>query len=310
MPMLRISVEDSHPRIHGSLAPLAPTLQHAIGQDHGPIKIMIHGFKYLPGHPSFCPHDGILSRHPTGKAAKIISWPRHLGLRGQKGEGLGISFGWTARGSIWNAYDAAQSAGDALVRLLEIIKTLAPDRPIQVIAHSLGARVAIRAIGHAPAGIVSHAILMAAAEYQSIAETALCSPAGQNVNVLNVSSRENDIFDYMLERLIKRPCPHDRMLGHGSLSLPNMATLQLDHPASLTVLRANGYPIASPQKRICHWSPYLLPGVFPLYRAFLRDEIPVRKMRAVLPSESHPRWSRLPFSRPRFQNEQSAMNLG
>ncbi len=310
MPMLRISVRDSLPCIHGSLAPLAPTLQHAMSQDHGPVKIMIHGFKYLPGHPGFCPHDGILSRHPTGKAARMISWPRHLGLRGQKGEGLGLSFGWNARGSIWKAYEAAQSAGDALARLIDNIATLAPDRPIQLIAHSLGARVAIRAIHQSRSGVVTHAILMAAAEYQSIAERALRSPSGQRVNVLNVSSRENDVFDYLLERLIPRPQPHDRMLGHGSLSLANMATLQLDDPLSLEVMRSAGYPIAKPQRRICHWSPYLRPGIFPLYRAFLKDELPVCKMRAELPSESQPRWSRLRIPRPRLQTDQSAMNLG
>ncbi len=310
MPMLRISVEDCLPRIHGSSAPLTPTLQHALKQDPGPVKIMIHGFKYLPGHPNFCPHDGILSRQPIGKAPRIISWPRHLGLRGQKGEGLGISFGWNARGSIWKAYDAAQSAGDALVQLLDILKALAPNRPIQLIAHSLGARVAIRAIHNSQDGTVSHAILMAAAEYQSIAERAFSSLSGMPVSVLNVSSRENDVFDYLLERLIPRPSLGDRMLGHGSLSITNMATLQLDNPESLAAMQTNGYPVAKPQRRICHWSPYLRPGVFPLYRAFLNEKISVSKLRAVLPDESQPRWSRLLSSRQSCQTGHSAMNLG
>ncbi len=309
MPMLRISVQDNSPQIHGSPAALVPTLRHALSLDHGPIKIMIHGFKYLPGRPGFCPHDGIFSRIPPDTLRGKISWPRHLGLRGQSGEGLGISFGWASRGSIWNAHKAAQIAGDALATLLNTIKMLTPDRPIQLIGHSLGARVALRAIHKSDPGSVSHAILMAAAEYSSVAGQALTTSAGKQVQVLNVSSRENDIFDFLLERVISRPAPNDRMLGHGSITLPNIATLQLDDRRSLKALQKARFPIAHPQRRICHWSPYLRPGVFPLYRAFLNGDMPVGQLRALLPGDSEPRWSRFRLNRWSGKSNQSVLHL-
>ncbi|PYG27748.1 alpha/beta hydrolase [Pelagimonas varians] len=292
MPMLRISVEDDHPRLHGSSTPLGPTLRHALSCDPGPVKIMIHGYKYLPGHPIFCPHDGILSRAPRREGPRVVSWPRHLGLRGQQGEGLGISFGWAARGKIWAAYDQADSAGNALALLLADIQRIAPGRCVQLIAHSLGGRVALKAVKQSQPGDVSHAILLAAAEFGSVAKAALTTKAGQQVAVLNVTSRENDLYDFMLERLVRGEGPNRRTLGHGCTRLPNMATLQLDDLRSIAALRQAGYPIAPPQRRVCHWSPYLRPGVFPLYRAFLTGKLPVPHLRAVLPTEIEPRWAR------------------
>lgn len=300
MPMLRISAQDDQPRLHGAAAPLGPVLRHALACDSGPVKIMIHGYKYLPGHPGFCPHDGIFSRTPNRKGPRIVSWPRHLGLRGQRGEGLGISFGWAARGKIWTAYDQAARAGIALANLLGSIQRIAPGRTVHLIAHSLGARVALKAIALSQAGDVSHTILLAAAEFGSVAKQALTTKAGQHVAVLNVTSRENDIYDFLLERLVRCSGPNKRTLGHGCTHLPNMVTLQLDDPRGISALRQAGFPIAPPERRVCHWSPYLRPGAFPLYRAFLDERLSVPHLRALLPSKSEPRWSRFVMRRARF----------
>ncbi|MBO9467288.1 alpha/beta hydrolase [Tropicibacter sp. R15_0] len=310
MPMLRISDVDNQPCLHGASSPLLPTLRHALSLDDGPVTIMIHGFKYQPGAPGFCPHDGIFSRTPLAKTARTVSWPRHLGLRGQNGEGLGISFGWSARGNIWAAYDRAALAGQSLARLVGHIHQLSPCRKVRLVAHSLGARVALHTIRNSHTKTITHAVLLAAAEFGGPAKDALDCENGWATQVLNVSSRENDLYDFLLERLVKRSTRTEKALGHGCTRLPNMATLQLDDPNSLSALKAAGYPIAKPQKRICHWSPYLRPGVFPLYRAFLTGRLPLARLQAILPSVCEPRWSRLlprqSNAQTRFSNRQQA----
>ncbi|MCT4610220.1 MAG: alpha/beta hydrolase [Pelagimonas sp.] len=290
MPMLRITAGENGAQLHGATAAPAPVLRQALAKDPGPVTIMIHGFKYQPGMSRHCPHDLILSRSPQTDDPRVVSWPRHLGLRGQHGEGVGVSFGWSARGAIWRAYRGAQEAGDRLADIIETIRQIAPDRPIHLIGHSLGCRVALRAIGQSPTGSVQKAILLAAAEFTQSARSALAQSGTQ---VLNVTSRENDLFDFLMERLITPPLSGDRMLGHGTLDLKNTVNLQLDDPRTLTRLRHAGYPIADAQRLICHWSPYLRPGVFPLYRAVLQDRLSLAQLRALLPESTAPRWSRL-----------------
>lgn len=293
MPMLRITVTDDGAGLQGAAAPLLPVLRHGLRADPGPVTLMIHGYKYQPGNRQHCPHASILARAPEIDDSRTVSWPRHLGLRGQRGEGLGLSFGWQARGSIWAAHREAQRAGEVLAGLLSDIRRLAPARPINIVAHSLGARVALHGISRAAPGAVTRVILLAAAEYAGTARDALRSESGRQTQVLNVTSRENDLFDFLMERLIVPPRPGDRMLGHGAPDLPNMVTLQLDDARSLARLRAAGFPVAAPARRICHWSPYLRPGVFPLYRAVLSGALPPARLRALLPQEHAPRWSRL-----------------
>lgn len=297
MPMLCVTVTDTDPRLHGADGPLRPALASALAADTGPVTIMVHGYKYQPGHPVHCPHASLLSPEPRTSGWKIVSWPERLGLHGERGQGLAISFGWRARGSIWAAHRRAETAGRALAALVRDIRRHAPARSINIVAHSLGARVALTAIRSAPPGAITRAVLLAAAEYGETAARTLDSAAGQKTEVLNVTTRENDLYDFILECLVRPQRRGDRMLGHGGLRHQRMVTLQLDDSRSLAALRNEGFPIAAPERLICHWSPYLRAGVFPLYRAVLTGEMPLDRLRALLPDDCAPRWSRL---RPRL----------
>lgn len=295
MPLLRITCDDQGPRLHGTAA-LIPALRHGLAADPGPVTVMIHGFRYAPGHTISCPHRSLLAAGPVS-SARIRSWPRRLGLRGQHGEGLGLAFGWNARGTIWQAHARAARAGQGLAALTDLIHRIDPARPVNVVAHSLGGRVTLQAL--AAGARLDRVVLLTGAEFASTAQEALQTPAGRQARILNVTSRENDLFDFALECLVKPPVAGDRMLGHGKLDLPNVATLQLDHADTLKRLRAAGYPIAGPTRRVCHWSPYLRAGVFPLYRAVLSGALSIQQLRALLPEEPSPRWSRLLPQRPR-----------
>lgn len=299
MPLLRINAADHGLCLHRSAQPLGPTLAR-MAQGAGPTIVMVHGYRFAPGAGADCPHRHILSTDDQPPHWKALSWPRALGLGTQNQPGLAIAFGWQALGSLWQAHARATQAGLALADLIQALHRLAPDRPIHAIGHSMGARVILSALPHVPPGSLHRLLLLAPAEYRSTATAALNTPAGRQTETFTITSRENDLYDFALERLIAPPQPKDRIMGSAPPDAPNLLTLHLDNPHLLDALKTRGLPIAPPQRRICHWSAYLRPGVFDLYRALLLQpqRHPFRALQAALPDQPPPRWSRL-FAPPR-----------
>jgi len=297
MPLVQVNAVSDRPALAAGDGDLHEALARALtgAAADKPVTVLIHGFKFSPFRPGKSPHDHILALKPSRDCRKAVSWPRHLGFSGGRSdEGLCIAFGWEASGHIWRAYDEAARAGLALARLSQALRALRPGAQIDVVAHSLGARVALSALPHMAPGALRRAILMTPAELASRAGDALDTPAGQDAEVLNVTSRENDLFDFLLESLI---APHrlgDRTLGHGHPDPHDRWTdLQIDHAETLSSLGSLGLQIAPPARRVCHWSPYLRPGMFPLYRAVLDGSLPLALLRDRLPDAPDPRWSRL-----------------
>ncbi len=258
-----------------------------------PVTIMLHGYRYSPHSPAKDPHRSIYAATPSHQNAHTLSWPRRLGLQGAR---PGIGFGWRADGSIWAAHAQAAQAGQALATLIARLRA-AGAGPVGLIGHSMGARVALSALEHLRPGDVGRVILLSAAEFRGTAHQALATPAGRAAEVLNVTSRENDLYDKGIELLLGGR-DDGPALGTG-LDAPNAVTVQIDHPRHRDGLRALGFPTAAPSRRICHWSAYMRPGLFPLYRAFLHrpDTLTLCSLRAALPADTSPRWSRL-FTRP------------
>jgi hypothetical protein len=249
-----------------------------------PVTVMLHGFRYAPDRPGTCPHVTLYGELRD-------SWPRRLGLTQDR---PGIGFGWQGSGTIWSAYAAAGRAGLALAELVRDLRA-AGSGPVHLIAHSLGARVALSALPALAPGDIGRMVLMTAAEFRRPAAQALASPAGRAAELLNVTSRENDIFDGLMELAFAAGLRDlGPTLGSG-FRAANLVTLQIDGAAHREGLAALGYPVAAPARRICHWSPYLRPGLFPFYRAFLHspDRLPLATLRTALPEATAPRWSRL-----------------
>lgn len=292
MPILAINANGDTPR-HPD-GPLDQVLaQHLSALPAGvPILIMIHGYRYSLRHAPLSPHLNILSLTP-GKG-KTRSWPRRMGFgRGLPDEGLCIAFGWEASGSLWRAHAEAARAGIALAQLIALLRVLGA-APVDLMGHSLGARVALAALPILPAGAVRRMILLAGAELTQTAAAVLATPAGCSAEVLNVTSRENDIFDFGYEWLIAPLSFGARTVGAG-LAVPNAVTLQIDAPAHRAALSRLGYPMARADRRMCHWSAYTRPGMFPIYRAFLSHPgaLTLRVMRHALAESGTRRWSRL-----------------
>lgn len=294
MPLIPLTAHPSGVRVHGSDVPPEHALWHGLGKDR-PVIVMVHGYKFAPSHPRACPHSHILSLEPYPHCRKALSWPKALGITGEAGDGLvGIAFGWYARGWFSDAYAEAERAGQMLADVLNSLHQMAPDRPVYALAHSLGARVVLSAVPHLQKGVLRRILLLNPAEYAHTARRALESPAGRSLELVNVTSRENDLFDFMMKQMI-RPTSADDMLGEGLAGCENAVTLQLDCDETLRALNSLGFAIAPAAGLVCHWSTYTRPGVFGLYRHLFDPYGPMdlSHLRQALPQARAPRWSRL-----------------
>lgn len=262
-----------------------------------PVTIMVHGYRYDPKRPLADPQRDLYA--PRQSSGPALSWPRHLGYREDTAPGLAIGLAWPACGSIVAAHLRAERAGVAMAHLVTAIRQVAPTCPINTIGHSLGARVILLAIAALPPAHLSRAVLLSAAAFRADANAALAGPSGQTTEIINITTRENDVFDFLMEFALT--AGFERSLGQGLPNRPtNWLDLQIDNPRVLARLETLGFPVASARRRICHWSAYSRPGVFALYRALLTDPAPlplaVLARAAALPQD--PRWTRL-LSAPR-----------
>jgi len=251
-----------------------------------PVVVMIHGWRYAPGIAQDCPHGSILSLDPLPTDRRAVSWPRHLGLDGKAG--LGIALGWNAKCDPWRAHSRAGLAGTALAEIVGLVHAHA-GRPVQVVAHSMGARVALAALPRVAPGQIARMILLAAAETRGSTLRALASPAGGVVEVINVTTRENDLFDASFEWGVHLGLRTSVGQGLGQTQ-PGWHDLWIDQPRTLAALACLGHPISDPPRRICHWSPYLRPGTTALYRALVHGRLAARDLPYHRPGR---RWSRL-----------------
>ena len=287
MALVRVNASEDGLEAHDVNSTLGDAIAQASDGGPDPAIIMVHGYKYAPHSDRHCPHKKIY-------AAQIGRWPRALGFgTGTPNEGVAIAFGWYARGSLRAAHKRSALLGRQLAALINLLKQQRPDRPINIISHSMGAQIALNSLQHLPRCSVGRLALLSGACFHSTAQSMLATPAGRDVEVLNITSRENDLFDAAFERLLGGGMVEDRAIGQG-IDAANVATLQIDCPAVLDALGAWGIHIASPERRICHWSSYKRPGVMELYRRFLYkpttlEFASLRNLR----NSSDPRWSRL-----------------
>lgn len=296
MPLIRIDASADRPVAHDRSRPVDELLAEHL-QGTGPVVVMIHGYKYQPGDPGRCPHRHIHALPSEPARGPSDAWPWPLGFgRGDRDEGLAIAFGWNARGWLHQAHDRAALAGRALAKALAPLHAANPSRPIHVIAHSLGVEPALEALHHLPAGAVDRMIALTGASYRSRTEVALKTPAGRKTTFINVTSRENALFDRLFEWLVPAPCDGDRAIGDG-LTVRNAVTLRLDCPRVLVHLQHCGFPVAPPLRHVCHWSGYTRPGVMRLYRALLRNPAMMARLRAGLPAAPVPAPWQLPIPR-------------
>lgn len=293
----------------GSSAPL-DALGDMLAGGAGPVAIMVHGYRFHPGRRRYDAEESLFAPVPRGEGWRVRSWPAGLGFAEDQGEtGVAIGFGWpatapllgsfltTGRNGFARVYDAAADYGEQLAELIKRVQAVAPGRPVDILAHSLGARVALAALPHLPQA-PGRMILLGAAEYEAEARARLEAVRGPRLpQVYNVTTRANDVYDLAFECLAPRPSWAGRALGSGLRDAPaNWLDLQLDHPAVTAWINGQGIALSPPEARVCHWSFYTRPGALAVYAAILRrrpgwDIAALRRVRCI--GEREPRWSRL-----------------
>jgi len=286
-----------------------------------PVCVLIHGFRFTwrqeIGAGCFCPHRRLYRETGVAPSRRrrppLAAWPAALGfVEGDPAAGLSICLGWDARprraalsiravSDFAEVYERAAVAGEALATLSHAIAEARPGRPVDILAHSLGARVALSAAEARPNLPFGRLIFLGAAEYRGVAAAAVTAldRAGSQAKIYHLLSRANDPFDALFEAFAPRPeRPGDRPLGVAGLGRVNRRWLdiQLDHPALGPWLEARGFALERSHERVSHWHFYTDPGAMALYRAILRRRpgLSVKALRAAgLPFGIEPRWSRL-----------------
>ena len=301
MPLLRINATPIGLALHDSPQCTMQRLAR-LAQGSGPIIIMIHGFKYDPMHRIHCPHQKLFC------AKSDDAWPRALGFGvDTENSGLGIAFGWSARGSLQEVHMRARETAQNLARLIRLIIRTAPHRRIHAIAHSLGSEVLLNVLPLIPAFGLNRVILLTGASYAARADRMLATPAGRTAEVLNVTARGNDLFDVGFERLVPPEQPGDGAIGRG-LRGRNVITLQLDCPKALEALADLGFVVAPSRSPISHWSTYARAGALEFYAHAMRhpEALPFALLRTNLPQESAQHFSRLWVREAHHQNKTSS----
>jgi pimeloyl-ACP methyl ester carboxylesterase len=304
---------DLDTRLERALATLGPG---------APVVVLIHGYKFDPARPADDPHRTLYAFQPIPRSWKVRSWPAGLGFDADDpAEGLCLGFGWPAvephlptliaagRTGFARVYERAGAMALRLAELVARLQALAPEREVDLLAHSLGARVALGALAHldlAPGRIV----LLGAAEFDARAREALAAcPAPRPPMIYNVTARANDFYDAAFETFAPRRDWGERAVGLGLRDpLPFWLDLQLDRADVTEWVNAQGIPLRPAEARLCHWSFYTRSGAFEVYQAILRRrrgwDIPSLRAAPCFAAQE-PRWSRL--LRPRLPRLRPAL---
>lgn len=257
-----------------------------------PTVVMIHGFRYDPRVPAADPHASLYRDGPTPEplamGGRAASWPHALDFTGDGADrALCVGFGWRARAAhpvrfllerrngFASACAEAERAGAALATAAAILAD-ARGRPVDVFAHSLGARVALAALrAAAEAGRdpgFGRFILMGPAAFAAEARAALdaCDRAGvRTPEAYCLLARGNAPYDRLFEAF--GPWGRGPSLGRAGLGARRARWMDIgfDAPEMADWAAARGLPLAPAADRPCHWSFYTRPGAPALHRAIL-----------------------------------------
>lgn len=288
-----------------------------------PLVILVHGWKFHPGIAAADPHRSLYAFGPS-RDPRVRSWTAGLGIADDNGEtGLAIGFGWPAsaphlssllgrgRTGFAEVYHRAEAAGAALATLVACIRALAPGRQVDVLAHSLGARVALSALPRLDSG-PDRMILLGAAELTGRTRGFLAAcRAGVAPEIYNVTARTNDLYDFYFERFVPGRMAGERAAGAGLPGVPCWLDLQIDRSDVTAWANARGIPLRPETARSSHRSFYTRDGSLALYQAILRrrpgwDIASLRTEGCFRVQE--PRWSRaLRVRRPAMPRLEGAM---
>lgn len=229
--------------------------------------IMIHGYKFDSGDQNHCPHATMFNPDAVEQDYRTLSWPDAFHMA--PADSCAIGFAWPARGKLGSVYDLAARAGAELGQLIKALRLHHPEIPIHLMAHSMGARVALRAFHLLEAGDVERAILLFPAEYQVPTEATLSTDAGKACEILTIASHENTFYEFLFSWMKLAGAQMGPAFGGYQPARSNHVTLWIDRTDIIDALNSMDIRIGHRERRLCHWSAYTRTGIFDLYARWL-----------------------------------------
>ncbi len=284
--------------------------------DDQPVVVMAHGFLFDPkqsANPvpadSDNPHSRVYHFQDRNEAEEqkehTTSWLLHLGFEPDDRAGasrLAVAFGWHSQPGFAQslleygqnfyarAYDFAERSAWPFANVLDELARRLPDRRIDIVTHSLGARLVVRALAlaakHQPAIIerIDRIVILGGSEYVFEAQLlyqrleGLSLAPDRGPTVYNFVSYENDVLDVLAENFGARFFGNSQVIGHNGFETTTQPArwmdLQIDDPELQTWMAArHGIEISGdrPGNVWDHWYYYTFRGNLALYRAILRN---------------------------------------
>lgn len=167
-----------------------------------------------------------IERHPSSPRISIQLPAHHrftpFALQPQDNNTLVIDFRWLGYAAGLRAlpdfatpYEKAGLEAKGLADLINGLRKIAPDSPVDVVAHRLGARVALMAVHRARSKMWRRLLLSNAFEYSARTLAALDCPMGRHLDCHNLIMRNNNITAFFFDRLGPKPGPADRAICFG-----------------------------------------------------------------------------------------------
>lgn len=278
----------------------------------GPVTIMANGFQFDPRKPAGAnpmksdnPHAIIFHFRDGGETqeayAHATGWPLWLGFKECDGgaTGLAVAFGWYSTPDFFGSLITAQknfymeACGFAVITAAPfamLIRRLAAriaKHPIDIVCHSLGSRLTIKAIllalaqDPAIAARLGRIIILGGAEYAA---------AGRKlVAALDGAAKGPEIYNFMgtsdavLERLGQNFGPGEdgdhKVIGNAGLGLGGISPHWIDLATGGKALNAwfekrnDGVFLVSdlPNQAADHWGYYAVRGNMKLFSRILRE---------------------------------------
>lgn len=128
---------------------------------------------------------------------------------------LGYSAGLRALPDFATPYEKAGLEANGLAALINLLRQAAPDCPVDVVAHRLGARVALMAVRYSRSKMWRNLLLSNAFEYSARTLLALDCPMGRHLSIKNLIAKNTNITALLFDRLGPKPGPADHAICFG-----------------------------------------------------------------------------------------------
>ncbi|MBL4749792.1 MAG: hypothetical protein JKX71_04275 [Amylibacter sp.] len=128
---------------------------------------------------------------------------------------LGYATGLRALPDMQAPYDKAGLEAGGLAYLINQLRIISPDSPVDVVAHRLGARVAIMAVKIARSKMWRRLLLSNALEYSARTLAALDCPMGAHLACYNIVANNHSLTPFLFDRFGPKPGPLDRAICYG-----------------------------------------------------------------------------------------------